>query len=140
MSTATEQLITAVDFVGIHTRDLATAADFYGGTLGLRRSVWIPERNYAEFETGNLTLSLMNAEGMGLKHTALRNPLAFRVDDVAAARATLEGRGVTFCSRDPRHRRLPHGVLRGSGWQLADAASPVRAARDRVLRESASPA
>ncbi len=98
MSTATEQLITAVDFVGIHTRDLATAADFYGGTLGLRRSVWIPERNYAEFETGNLTLSLMNAEGMGLKHTALRNPLAFRVDDVAAARATLEGRGVTFAA------------------------------------------
>ena len=100
MSTATDQLITAVDFVGIHTRDLATAADFYGGTLGLRRSVWIPERNYAEFETGNLTLSLMNAEAMGLKHTALRNPLAFRVDDVAAARATLEGRGVTFAAEN----------------------------------------
>ena len=98
MSTATDQLITAVDFVGIHTRDLATAADFYGGTLGLRRSVWIPERNYAEFETGNLTLSLMNAEAMGLEHTSLRNPLAFRVDDVAAARATLEGRGVTFAA------------------------------------------
>jgi len=96
MSTATDQLITAVDFVGVHTRDFSRAGDFYGNTLGLRRSVWIPERNYAEFETGNLTLSLMNAEGMGLKHTALRNPLAFRVDDVAAARATLEGRGVTF--------------------------------------------
>jgi predicted enzyme related to lactoylglutathione lyase len=96
MSTALDQLITAVDFVGIHVRDLPRAADFYGKTLGLRRSVYIPERNYAEFETGNLTLSIMNAEQMGLQHTALRNPIALRVDDVAAARATLEDRGVRF--------------------------------------------
>ena len=99
MSTATDQLITAVDFVGIHTRDLARAADFYGNTLGLRRSVWIPDRSFAEFETGNLTLSLMNAEAMGLEHTELRNPLAFHVDDVPGARATLEDRGVTFFGR-----------------------------------------
>jgi catechol 2,3-dioxygenase-like lactoylglutathione lyase family enzyme len=96
MSTATDKLITAVDFVGIHTRDLERAGDFYGNTLGLRRSVWIPDRSFGEFETGNLTLSLMNAEAMGLKHTELRNPLAFHVDDVAGARATLEDRGVTF--------------------------------------------
>jgi predicted enzyme related to lactoylglutathione lyase len=96
MSTATEQLITEVDFVGIHTRDLPRAAQFYGETLGLRRSVWIPERGFAEFETGNLTLSLFNAEMMGLAHHELHTPLALRVDDVAAARATLEGRGVRF--------------------------------------------
>ena len=42
----------------------------YGNTLGLRRSVWMPDRNFAEFETGNLTLSLMNAEEMGLGHTS----------------------------------------------------------------------
>jgi predicted enzyme related to lactoylglutathione lyase len=96
MSTITNQLITAVDFVGIHTHDLERAVDFYGNTLGLHRSVYRPERNFAEFETGNLTLNIMNAEKMGLEHTALRNPLALRVDDVAAAQATLEGRGVTF--------------------------------------------
>jgi len=96
MSTATDQLITAVDFVGIPTRDLRRAVDFYGNTLGLHRSVYMPERNFAEFETGNLTLNVMNAERMRLEHNAFRNPLALRVDDVAVARATLEGRGVTF--------------------------------------------
>ncbi|HZO78720.1 MAG TPA: VOC family protein [Solirubrobacteraceae bacterium] len=96
MSTATDQLITAVDFVGIPTRDLARAVDFYGKTLGLPRSVYMPERNFAEFETGNLTLNIMNAEKMGLEHTAVRNAVALHVDDVAAARTTLEGRGVTF--------------------------------------------
>ena len=96
MSTATEQVITGVDFVGIHVRDLPGAVEFYGKTLGLRRSVYMPERNYAEFETGNLTLSVINAEKMGLTHAALRSSIALHVDDVAAARATLEARGVTF--------------------------------------------
>jgi len=96
MSTGTDGVIGGVDFVGIHVRDIPRAADFYGSTLGLRRSVYIPERGFAEFETGNLTLSLMNAEQMGLEHTAFRNPIALHVDDVAAARAALEGRGVTF--------------------------------------------
>ena len=96
MSTTTDQLITAVDFVGIPTRDLQRAVEFYGNTLGLHRSVYMPERNFAEFETGNLTLNIMNPEKMGLEHNALRNALALHVDDVAAARSTLESRGVTF--------------------------------------------
>ena len=96
MSTTTDQLITAVDFVGIPTRDLERAVEFYGNTLGLHRSVYMPERNFAEFETGNLTLNIMNPEKMGLEHNALRNALALHVDDVAAARSTLESRGVTF--------------------------------------------
>ena len=96
MSAAADPLITAVDFVGIPTRDLATAVDFYGKTLGLHRSVYMPERNFAEFEAGNLTLNVMNAERMGLEHTAVRNALALHVADVAAVRSTLESRGVTF--------------------------------------------
>ena len=96
MSTTTDRLISAVDFVGIPTRDLERALDFYGNTLGLQRSVYMPERHFAEFETGNLTLNLMNSEAMGLEHNTLRNALALHVDDVAAARSTLESRGVTF--------------------------------------------
>jgi predicted enzyme related to lactoylglutathione lyase len=96
MSTTTEQLISAVDFVGLPTHDLATAVDFYGQTLGLRRSVYMPERNFAEFETGNLTINIMDAEAMGLRHVTNANPIALRVDDVAAARAILETRGVQF--------------------------------------------
>ena len=97
MATSTDtQLITRVDFVGIPTRDLATAVAFYGETLGLPCSVHMPDRNFAEFETGNLTLNLMNAEKMGLEHVVSRNAIALHVDDVEVARATLEGRGVTF--------------------------------------------
>ncbi len=96
MSATTDQIITGVDFLGIPTRDLDRAVQFYGETLGLHRSVYVPERNFAEFETGNLTLNLMHAEKMGLEHTTLRNPLALHVDDVHAARATLEEQGVEF--------------------------------------------
>jgi len=66
--TTTTQLVTGVDFVPFSTQDIDTAMDFYGGKLGLPRSVHIPERNYAEFETGNLTLSVFDAEGFGLEH------------------------------------------------------------------------
>jgi len=88
--------ISGTDFVGMPTRDLANAITFYGDTLGLRRSVYLPERNYAEFETGNLTLSVYDAEKMGLEHHVNRNAIALRVEDVAQARAELEGRGVEF--------------------------------------------
>jgi predicted enzyme related to lactoylglutathione lyase len=93
---ATTHLVTGVDFVGVPTRDLEASAAFYGEAIGLPRSVYVPERNYAEFETGNLTLSVYNAEAMGLEHHPNPNPIALHVDDVEAARATLEGRGVTF--------------------------------------------
>ena len=89
-------MITRVDFIGIPTRDLDRAVAFYGETLGLEMSRHVPERNFAEFKTGNLTLNLMNAEKMGLEHHPVRNAVALRVDDVAAARAQLEAQGVGF--------------------------------------------
>lgn len=95
MST-TEQLVTGVDFVGMPTRDLEAAIEFYGSTLGLPRSVYLRERNYAEFETGNLTLSVFDAEQMGLEHNPNPNAMGLHVDDVAQARAALEQRGVEF--------------------------------------------
>ncbi len=93
---AAGEIVGGVDFVGMPTLDLEQSARFYGETLGLRRSVYIPERNYCEFETGNLTVSVYNAEKMGLGHNLNANPLALHVDDVAAAREQLEGRGVEF--------------------------------------------
>jgi predicted enzyme related to lactoylglutathione lyase len=95
-SQATEQLIGGVDFMAVPTHDLEAASEFYGQTLGLRRSVYIPERNYAEFETGNLTLSLIDAEAMGLEHHPHRHQIALHVDDVEEARKALEQRGVSF--------------------------------------------
>jgi predicted enzyme related to lactoylglutathione lyase len=91
-----QELIGGVDFFGVPARDLARAVEFYGDTLGLRRSVYMPERSYAEFETANLTLSVFNAEEFGLEHHVNRNAIALHVDDVHAARAQLEQRGVSF--------------------------------------------
>lgn len=93
---ASQQLITGVDFVAVSTKDLGPAVKFYGETLGLPMSVHLQERNYAEFETGNLTLSVLNAEKMGMEHQVRGHEIALHVDDVKTARKTLEGRGVTF--------------------------------------------
>src|SRR5690348_3298741 len=95
-ASADTQLVTGVDFVAVPTRDIEAAAAFYGDTLGLRRSVYMPDRHFAEFETGNLTLSIIQAEKMGLEHHVNRNAIALHVDDVAAARAQLEQAGVEF--------------------------------------------
>ena len=93
---ATAQLVTGVDFVGVPTRNLDAAVEFYGATMGLPRSVYLRERNYAEFETGNLTLSVFDAEGFGLEHKVNANAIGLHVDDVAQARTALEERGVEF--------------------------------------------
>ena len=83
------QLIRGVDFVAVPTHDLPRAVEFYEKTLGLPRSVYLEERNYAEFETGNLTLSVIDAEAMGMEHHVQHHEIALHVDDVEAARATL---------------------------------------------------
>ena len=93
---ATAQLVTGVDFVGVPTRNLDAAVEFYGATMDLPRSVYLRERNYAEFETGNLTLSVFDAEGFGLEHKVNANAIGLHVDDVAQARTALEQRGVEF--------------------------------------------
>jgi predicted enzyme related to lactoylglutathione lyase len=93
---ATSEFVRGVDFVGVPTHDLLAAATFYGETLGLPRSVWIPDRHFSEFETGNLTLSVYDPGKMGMQHERNPNPVALRVDDVAATRKALEERGVKF--------------------------------------------
>ena len=96
MVSSSDPLITGVDFASIPTRDFETAVGFYGDTLGLPRSVYRPDRGFAEFETGNLTLSVIDTDRMGIEHHAAANAIALHVADVAAARATLEERGVSF--------------------------------------------
>ena len=96
-STEAPAIVTGVDFVSVPTRDLERAVAFYGETLGLRRSMYKPEHNFAEFETGTVTLSVVDPQRMGIgSFQANANHIALHVEDVAAARATLEGRGVEF--------------------------------------------
>ena len=93
-------LVTGVDFVSVPTTDLERAMTFYGEVLGLpRSSVWQRpghEPVGAEFETGTVTLALMACEPLGIEFQPNKVPIALRVDDVAAARAELEARGVKF--------------------------------------------
>ena len=94
--TEASTIVTGVDFVSVPTRDLDAAVAFYGETLGLRCSVRRPDAPFAEFETGNLTLSVIVPERMGLEYHTNRNAIALHVDDVAATRAALEAKGVEF--------------------------------------------
>ena len=93
---AGEGLISGVDFVAVPSHDLPTSVKFYGTTLGLRRSVYLEDRHFAEFETGNLTLSVINPERMGMEHRPNDNAIALHVDDIAVARRELEQKGVQF--------------------------------------------
>ena len=92
----TTPIVTGVDFFAIPTKDLARAVEFYGTTLGLPMSMHKPDNGFAEFETGDVTLSVITPEKMGLEYHVNRNHIALQVDDVDAARAELESRGVEF--------------------------------------------
>jgi len=92
----TAALVKGTDFVAVATRDYERAARFYGEVLGLPFSKRWGEMPAGEFETGNLTLAVMQSEAFGLEFRANNHPIELRVDDVAAARAELESRGVEF--------------------------------------------
>lgn len=85
--------ITSLDFVSVPTQDLDRARRFYGETLGLRRD----DRAEYEFWIGDTCVALWEPERMGGAFAPQKNGhLALHVDDVAAARAELEAKGVVF--------------------------------------------
>jgi predicted enzyme related to lactoylglutathione lyase len=95
MSTSTS-LVTGVDFVTVPTKDYETAAEFYGTVLGLPFGKRWGQMPAGEFETGNLTIAVMESEAFGVEFKPHSHPIALQVDDVEAARAELESRGGTF--------------------------------------------
>ena len=88
--------ITGVDFVCVPTRNWEEAKDFYGDTLGLERSKRWGNMPASEFETGSLTIALMQTDAFGLEFSPTSVPIALHVDDVQAAREELESKGVKF--------------------------------------------
>jgi predicted enzyme related to lactoylglutathione lyase len=88
--------VTGVDFITVPTRDFEAADEFYGGLLGLARSKRWGQMPAGEFETGTLTIAVMQSDAFGLEFKPHTHPIALHVDDVAAARAELEARGVAF--------------------------------------------
>src|SRR3954462_5615663 len=89
-------LVTGVDFAYIPTKNFEAAKEFYGGVLGLEQSKQYGQRPGGEFETGNLTLQILESQAFGMEFRPGPNPLALRVEDVPAARSELESQGVTF--------------------------------------------
>ena len=84
------------DFATVVTQDKDRALRFYGETLGLRRNEQAHE-DWPEFETGNLTLSIVHYEQIGrAEFTPNTAPIALRVADVEEARRELEAAGVEF--------------------------------------------
>jgi catechol 2,3-dioxygenase-like lactoylglutathione lyase family enzyme len=95
MSTQTS-LVTGVDFVAVPVTDYDAAAEFYGGVLGLPfRKRW-GSMPAGEFQVGNLTVALMQSDAFGHEFRRSSTPIAFHVEDVEAARAELEAKGVAF--------------------------------------------
>ncbi len=85
--------MTALDFVGILSQDADRSRSFYVDTLGLRADdksdyeVWIGETCFSIWEPAKF--------GMDFQPQKNAHP-AIHVDDVAAARAELEAKGVEF--------------------------------------------
>ncbi len=94
--TSVTPLITGTDFITVATRDFDAAIAFYGGVLGLPLSKRWGQMPAAEFETGNLTIAVMQSDAFGLEFRANNHPLELRVDDFDAARDELKSRGVEF--------------------------------------------
>ena len=99
MTTSTS-LVTGVDFVSIPATDLRASMDFYENVLGLEAGkTWGQENPLgAEYETGTVTLALIDVARLGIEFGATSVPIAFQVDDVPAAREQLEAKGVEFVS------------------------------------------
>ena len=88
--------VTGVDFITVPTQDYEKAERFYGEVLGLERSKQWGSMPAREFETGTLTIAVMQSDAFGQQFAPHSHPIALHVDDVAAARSELESQGVEF--------------------------------------------
>ena len=93
---ATTSIVTGVDFITVPTQDYEKADAFYGDVLGLERSKRWGKMPAGEFENGTVTIAVMQSDAFGIEFKPHSHPIAFQVDDVEAARAALEAKGVEF--------------------------------------------
>lgn len=89
-------MITSLDFVAVPSTDPDRTIAFYTETLGLKKDehsdyeFWVGETCFAIWEPARMSPSGDAFAPQKFAHIALH------VDDVAAARAELEGKGVEF--------------------------------------------
>jgi len=86
-------MINSLDFVAVPSQDAERSRAFYVDTLGLRPD----DRARFEFWAGETCFGIWEPARFGTEFAPQKNGhLALQVDDVAAARAELEGKGVEF--------------------------------------------
>ena len=99
--------VRGTDFVMFQVTDLARVARFYRETLGLTQEVYDEKSQWAEFDCGNVTLSLHG--GIKLAGGMAGGRIALAVEDVEAACAELKGKGVRAVSEP-----VDYGVCRAA--------------------------
>jgi catechol 2,3-dioxygenase-like lactoylglutathione lyase family enzyme len=86
-------MITSLDFVAVPSQDAERSRSFYVDTLGLRPD----DRARFEVWAGETCLGIWEPEKLGRPFAPQKNAhVALHVDDIAAARAELEAKGVQF--------------------------------------------
>jgi catechol 2,3-dioxygenase-like lactoylglutathione lyase family enzyme len=89
-------LISRTDFVFLPITSFERAESFYSGVLGLECSKRYRGGIGGEFETGNVTIQVVDMAKIGREFAASNGGIALRVDDVEAARGELQSHGVEF--------------------------------------------
>lgn len=86
-------MISKLDFVGVPSQDADRSRAFYVDMLGLRQD----EGSEYEFWVGDTCFGIWEPAKFGMEFEPQRNAHpALHVDDVAASRTALEGKGVEF--------------------------------------------
>ena len=84
--------ILGTDFVLFSVTDLANAVAFYRDKLGLPCEMYSEQYKWAEFNCGNVTLSLQGKSQQGEEKD--RGQIALAVEDVALAHREMKDKGV----------------------------------------------
>ena len=123
-----------VDYIRVPVTDIDRATDFYGRVLGLRKSPNSPHDDWVEFEAGNVTLAVMTPHTHEYEFAPLPpGTLAFRVPDVAEAKARLEAEGVQV------NEVWDSGVCRGAGFSDPDGNRILLHRRDAPYPDGTTP-
>ncbi|MGC1852727.1 MAG: VOC family protein [Solirubrobacterales bacterium] len=86
-------MISKTDFIGVPSQDAERSRSFYVETLGLRED----GNSRFEFWAGDTCFGIWEPAKFGMEFAPQKNAHpALHVDDVAAARAELEAKGVEF--------------------------------------------
>jgi catechol 2,3-dioxygenase-like lactoylglutathione lyase family enzyme len=88
-----ELVFAKLDFVAVPSTDSERTRSFYIDTLGLRSD----DRARFEFWVGETCFGIWEPSRLGIPFAPQKNAhLALHVDDIAAARAELEAKGIVF--------------------------------------------